>query len=1408
TASIFINSSGLLDLNNYSGVISTVQLVEGPVSSAQITTGTGILTLGGGVLTTASATVVTLQVLGAGNSTGATISGNLALDAYNYASTTPTRTFVVNHGAAAVDLNVSAAISDGTGLVNTNLYKYGFGTLELSGNTSNTYSGTTEVVEGTLLLGKTGGALAIGGALTVGDGSLASGGVDSDVVRLEGDNQLPSAMAPVLVNATGLLDLNGHTLTIGSQPGTTALTINSGDVLDSGTIILNGELSVTDVNAPAQIRGTGNLNLGSAPRTFTFNHSTFNYTDDLIISANITGSSAADLTKAGTGYLELTGDNTYAGRTYLSAGGITIGGSNAFGTGNVYLGSNAGSVYVMADNGPQTVSNPVFMGDIVQFGALGTADSADSLTFTGAANLTPYSSVTSTSNTMTVYVNNPSIITFSGGVGDFEGSEALTKNGTGFLVLSGDNTYSGATIINDGSIVLSGGGMLANSVSLSVASGGTLELDNGPGIDGSAGENLADRINDAATLLLNGGTFYFVGASGAASSETLSTITINTNQFTATTQTESTINLQVDPNVAGSSVTVTADALVPGATGTPASTTPAGVPIGDTLNLVGAGAQVGTANNRLLLNTAPLLVSGLLPWITLTSPTTSTVDFATTAIAGSQTSIQAPSETPLSSGTTLTSAADSGANLKLAGPGTYTLGANISINSLELTAGATLNTNGYTLTVTSGELISEGTGNAITDSSGGQTGVLNLGAAEGLIFTDSPLLLVPTAIPNLTISAQVSSSTTIRKERGGTLVLSGNNLGITGSVYVDQGVLSVQNSNALGDTRSSEVQTLTLLNATGGTFTLSFNGATTPALSFKSTAAQIQTALANLTTVSPGSITVTSNTPNGTLFTFYFGAGFAGTAQPMITVASLLTGGAGPFAPVAIMGRISAGAVGALVANNAALDLSGGVTIGVPLSMIGSGIAGTGAILNVSGNNFLISTVDVRSTTTVAVTNTLGVASGTLEIDGSVTTSANTGIAGTGTGIIANGLTKVGPGTLVLGGSLGNAIFGTTTVNEGTLVLDKAPGVPALSGALTIGDNVGIGTDTVLIESPEQLAQTSVVTINATGALDLMPSMVSSATNETQVVSVTNNGQIVNVSGSAGTFTLTINGQTTTAIAYNATTATVQTALQTLTSIGTGNVVVTGSAGAYLVTFQGALALATQPLMVAAGSAGASAAVSETIGTFTLSFNGQTTGSLPYFATTAQVLAALEQLSSIPAGSVSVSGEAGEYAVSFVGSLAGATQSMMTVAVSNGASYSIAESTVGSASSNLVTNTTQLVNVGLVSGTFTLTYGGTATGNIPYNATPAQVQAALYNLSTINGGTGNSNVIVGGAPGEYTVTFVGSLAGKNVALMTANTTSVTLTLITVGGQNDSETIGNLSMVDGSVASSQIGLGTG
>jgi|SRR5712672_3313448 len=64
----------------------------------------------------------------------------------------------------------------------------------------------------------------------------------------------------------------------------------------------------------------------------------------------------------------------------------------------------------------------------------------------------------------------------------------------------------------------------------------------------------------------------------------------------------------------------------------------------------------------------------------------------------------------------------------------------------------------------------------------------------------------------------------------------------------------------------------------------------------------------------------------------------------------------------------------------------------------------------------------------------------------------------------------------------------------------------------------------------------------------------------------------------SGTFTLTYKGQTTTALAFGATGATVNTAFQLLSTVGTGCTVTGSAGGPYTFTFSGALALDTTPI--------------------------------------------------------------------------------------------------------------------------------------------------------------------------------------------------------------------------------------
>jgi hypothetical protein len=104
-----------------------------------------------------------------------------------------------------------------------------------------------------------------------------------------------------------------------------------------------------------------------------------------------------------------------------------------------------------------------------------------------------------------------------------------------------------------------------------------------------------------------------------------------------------------------------------------------------------------------------------------------------------------------------------------------------------------------------------------------------------------------------------------------------------------------------------------------------------------------------------------------------------------------------------------------------------------------------------------------------------------------------------------------------------------------------------------------------------------------------------------------------------------------------------------------------------------------------------------------------------------------------------------------------------------------------------VTNEVQTLTVtgGPTGGTFTITWSGQTTAALAYNATAAQVQAALVALSNIAVG---DVVVTGNAGGPWTLTWGGSQLGEDVAAPTTTETftggttpDITIATTTAGG---------------------------
>lgn len=136
--------------------------------------------------------------------------------------------------------------------------------------------------------------------------------------------------------------------------------------------------------------------------------------------------------------------------------------------------------------------------------------SVNSLTFNGTGYSIGGTALTLSGSSITT--NAPASISaiLGGSVGLTKmGAETLTLNG------SGDNTFTGATTVSQGTLSAGGGALRATS-NVSVNSGGTL-LFAGTG----------DRVNDSAGINLAGGTLSISGLSGA--SETLGSLTLSGN---------------------------------------------------------------------------------------------------------------------------------------------------------------------------------------------------------------------------------------------------------------------------------------------------------------------------------------------------------------------------------------------------------------------------------------------------------------------------------------------------------------------------------------------------------------------------------------------------------------------------------------------------------------------------------------------------------------------------------------------------------------------------------------------------------------------------------------------------------------------------------------------------------------
>lgn len=403
-----------------------------------------------------------------------------------------------------------------------------------------------------------------------------------------------------------------------------------------------------------------------------------------------------------------------------------------------------------------------------------------------------------------------------------------------------------------------------------------------------------------------------------------------------------------------------------------------------------------------------------------------------------------------------------------------------------------------------------------------------------------------------------------------------------------------------------------------------------------------------------------------------------------------------------------------------------------------------------------------------------------------------------------------------LGGIPTGGTFTLTFAGQTTAAInynEAATGVGSLQEKLEALSNIAPGDVAVTkatdgdwtVEFAGAYAETNVPIMTGSGSLLTGGGGVSVTT--TQAGGGVNELQDVAFTGSGYTVNFTFNGAKAYPVSWfnvqaGSQTAQFQAYLESIPTIGAGNVIVTdlgvaNSVRTYRVEFTGALAGINHPLLVenhvlctvTEFRAGATQNEKQQVtltggptgGTFTLTFEGQTTAGIAYNANNAAVVAALEALSNIGVGDVAVTGGAlpgTPITVEFQGALANSDRQQMTgsgAALTGGsANISVTQEAVTGV------NEKQQVQIDPTSngGTFTLTYEWQTTAGIAYNANAAAVDAALEALSNIGAG----DVTVTGGPGPATawvVEFTGALAKTDVVKMTGDGSG----LQTAGTQN-------------------------
>ncbi len=1023
--------------------VLTLAATVDPYTYGGIISGDGALVVDGadatltGANTYAGGTTVTSGALTIGNATQGSIASDVTVGAGG--------TLTVAAGGTVFGNVATGGSGSNAGTIGGNLDVTG-GTFTLTGSVT----GDATVTGGTLQLdgGDVDGTLGVSNGATVlaiGDTTLTGliAGVGSGST-----GTFAAAAGQTLTLGTGILSyLGGSTTIYGSASATGTVVLAPGSVTDGGGLpiaiqIAGGTLQIgnaaagtgalagsdsktvgiasgarLDVNGFAttvnNLGGGGTIiNNGGAGTLVT----AFVGSGSSTFSGSIqNGTSTLGLVKTGAGTLTLTGSSGYTADTTVSAGTLVVTGS-------------IGSLGITVADGAVLSVDGAALSD----SAAVTLNGTGNLTLTGSETIGPLNSGSATS-TVTLGANT---LTVSGGsfAGVIDGTGGLTKTGAATLFLSADHTYTGATSVLGGGLVLVPGASLVSEVA--VASGALFAVGAGSSAGAVTTAGQTTNAGTIAALTVTGGTTDNAGTVSGATTVTGGTLNLNAGSDLSDadllTVNGGTVNVNVDEVVAALAGTGGTVNLAAGLTigGGDASSTYGGALTGaGTLTKEGTGTQIlggnSTHTGALAIDEGTLRITG-------------STDSATIATGAD--------------GTLETDGGALDAAAAITNAGQFTIEGPETVASVNGAGGITLDGAGAVLTLTTGA-------SAISGVIDGAGGLAVNGATAAVTLTGDNTYAGPT-----TVTAGALTIGTAAPDSGS--VASNVSVGAAGSLTVAGGGTVTGNVGSAG-TGANAGLIDGALTVSGGTFTNTgeVTGATTVTAGTLNLNAGSDLSDANALTVNGGTVNVNVDEAVGAL---------AGTGGTVNLTGDLTAGGndasttyGGVIAGTGTLTKEGTGTLTLAGSNGGGSDFTGTVEVdGGTLQVNGSfgDSAGNAMTLNVNAGGTLQGTGTVLGDVNVNAGGTLaaGASPGVLEIagdlvlDGGSTTEFELGAANAMVPDVANDVILVG-GNLTLGGMLD---ITSASLADGYYRLFEYGG-GLTDNTLSIGLNPG-GTATVL----------------------------------------------------------------------------------------------------------------------------------------------------------------------------------------------------------------------------------------------------------------------------------------------------------------------------------------------------------